>query len=147
MIEPGKNLMKWHQTGFLISFSLICERHNGALLWPEEGSTCANRGEFGRGVIERFVPLGRWSRSRLCLHSFSSGIRLPSGFVYEPKDTEKIGRRRGSSKLSSRNCSALGEGRVAIYDNTKHGANWYYWLFPGERFNLRLRIKQQRLSA
>jgi cyanophycinase len=30
----------------------------------------------------------------------------------------------------------IGEGRVAIYDNKKHGGNWYYWLKPGDRFNL-----------
>jgi cyanophycinase len=30
----------------------------------------------------------------------------------------------------------IGEGRVAIYDNKKHGSNWYYWLKPGDRFNL-----------
>jgi len=33
----------------------------------------------------------------------------------------------------------FGEGRVAIYDNQKHGSNWYYWLKPGDRFDLRLR--------
>jgi cyanophycinase len=30
----------------------------------------------------------------------------------------------------------IGEGRVAIYDNKKHGGNWYYWLRPGDRFDL-----------
>ena len=33
----------------------------------------------------------------------------------------------------------FGEGRVAIYDNKKHGGNWYYWLSPGDRFDLRSR--------
>ena len=33
----------------------------------------------------------------------------------------------------------IGEGRVAIYDNKKHGGNWYYWLKPGDRFDLRTR--------
>lgn len=36
----------------------------------------------------------------------------------------------------------IGDGRVAIYDNTKHGNNWYYWLKPGEVFNLRTRSKE-----
>jgi cyanophycinase len=35
----------------------------------------------------------------------------------------------------------IGKGRVAIYDNRKHGSNWYYWLQPGEVFNLRMREK------
>jgi cyanophycinase len=33
----------------------------------------------------------------------------------------------------------IGEGRVAIYDNKKHGGNWYYWLKPGDSFDLRTR--------
>ena len=36
----------------------------------------------------------------------------------------------------------IGDGRVAIYDNTKHGNNWYYWLKIGEVFNLRTRSKE-----
>lgn len=31
----------------------------------------------------------------------------------------------------------IGEGRVAIYDNKKHGSSWYYWLAPGTVFDLR----------
>jgi cyanophycinase len=33
----------------------------------------------------------------------------------------------------------IGEGRVAIYDNQKHGSNWYYWLASGDKFDLRSR--------
>jgi cyanophycinase len=33
----------------------------------------------------------------------------------------------------------FGEGRVAIYDNQKHGSNWYYWLKPKDKFDLSLR--------
>lgn len=36
----------------------------------------------------------------------------------------------------------IGKGRVAIYDNTKHGNNWYYWLETGQEFNLRTRSKE-----
>ena len=36
----------------------------------------------------------------------------------------------------------FGEGRVAIYDNKKHGGNWYYWLSPGDKFDLRSRTAQ-----
>ncbi|HYK21366.1 MAG TPA: cyanophycinase [Pyrinomonadaceae bacterium] len=36
----------------------------------------------------------------------------------------------------------IGKGRVAIYDNTKHGSNWYYWLENGDVFNLRTRSKE-----
>jgi cyanophycinase len=30
----------------------------------------------------------------------------------------------------------IGPGRVAIYDNRRHGEEWYYWLKPGDRFDL-----------
>ena len=33
----------------------------------------------------------------------------------------------------------IGEGRVAIYDNVKHGGNWYYWLTVGSVFDLKNR--------
>jgi len=36
----------------------------------------------------------------------------------------------------------IGKGRVAIYDNTKHGGNWYYWLENGDKFNMRTRAKE-----
>ena len=36
----------------------------------------------------------------------------------------------------------MGEGRVAIYDNKKHGGDWYYWLSPGDKFDLRSRTRQ-----
>jgi len=36
----------------------------------------------------------------------------------------------------------IGNGRVAIYDNKKHGGSWYYWLSPGDKFDLRSRTAQ-----
>lgn len=41
----------------------------------------------------------------------------------------------------------IGEGRVAIYDNKKHGGNWYYWLAPGDVFDLRSRTKRQTAQS
>jgi cyanophycinase len=32
--------------------------------------------------------------------------------------------------------SVVGSGRVAIYDNRRHETGWYYWLKPGDRFDL-----------
>ena len=37
----------------------------------------------------------------------------------------------------------IGDGRVAIYDNRKHGNSWYYWLTPGDRFDLRSRTARR----
>ncbi|MCM3870499.1 MAG: cyanophycinase [Pyrinomonadaceae bacterium] len=41
----------------------------------------------------------------------------------------------------------IGSGRVAIYDNKKHGGSWYYWLSPGDKFDLRSRTAQQSSKA
>jgi cyanophycinase len=30
----------------------------------------------------------------------------------------------------------IGTGRVAIYDNVRREGSWYYWLKPGDRFDL-----------
>ena len=30
----------------------------------------------------------------------------------------------------------IGTGRVAIYDNVRRDGSWYYWLMPGDRFDL-----------
>jgi cyanophycinase len=35
----------------------------------------------------------------------------------------------------------FGTGRVAIYDNTKHGSNWYYWLKAGDKFDFNKRTR------
>jgi cyanophycinase-like exopeptidase len=37
----------------------------------------------------------------------------------------------------------IGEGRVAVYDNKKHGGSWWYSLKPGDRFDLRTRTVQK----
>jgi len=39
----------------------------------------------------------------------------------------------------------IGESKVAIYDDKKHGSGWYYWLAPGDRFDLRTRTAQPAL--
>jgi cyanophycinase len=38
----------------------------------------------------------------------------------------------------------IGSGRVAIYDNARHGGLWYYWLMPGEQFDLSKWTKIER---
>jgi cyanophycinase len=35
----------------------------------------------------------------------------------------------------------IGTGRVAIYDNQRRDGSWYYWLKPGEQFDLENRAK------
>jgi cyanophycinase len=35
----------------------------------------------------------------------------------------------------------IGTGRVAVYDNARHPDGWYYWLRPGDQFDLRARKK------
>jgi cyanophycinase-like exopeptidase len=38
----------------------------------------------------------------------------------------------------------VGSGRVAIYDDTRHEQLWYYWLHPGDRFDLKSRRRLNR---
>jgi cyanophycinase len=40
----------------------------------------------------------------------------------------------------------IGESRVAIYENQKRDGAWYYWLSPGDRFDLRTRTAQRHRS-
>jgi cyanophycinase-like exopeptidase len=46
-------------------------------------------------------------------------------------------------KVQAGRFEVFGKGRVAICDNKKHGGNWYYWLSPGDRFDLRSRTAQR----
>lgn len=45
--------------------------------------------------------------------------------------------------VSGDRLEVIGEGRVAIYDNEKHGSSWWYSLKPGDRFDLRTRTVQK----
>jgi len=38
----------------------------------------------------------------------------------------------------------IGTGRVAIYDNKRRDGAWYYWLNPGDHFDLRTRQRVGR---
>jgi len=38
----------------------------------------------------------------------------------------------------------IGTGRVAIYDNVRRNGSWYYWLKPGDRFDLSTWMKLER---
>jgi cyanophycinase len=41
----------------------------------------------------------------------------------------------------------IGESKVAIYDNVKRDGAWYYWLSPGDRFDLRTRTARLKAAA
>ncbi|MBL7864177.1 MAG: Type 1 glutamine amidotransferase-like domain-containing protein [Cyclobacteriaceae bacterium] len=43
--------------------------------------------------------------------------------------------------ISNGIAEVFGAGRVAIYDNKKHASGWYYWLKPGEKFDV-VKLKQ-----
>jgi hypothetical protein len=38
--------------------------------------------------------------------------------------------------VQKRSFEVIGRGGVAIYDNQPHPGAWYYWLKPGDRFDL-----------
>jgi cyanophycinase len=41
----------------------------------------------------------------------------------------------------------IGTGRVAVYDNAPHPGGWYYWLRPGDQFDLRARRKMAPVTG
>lgn len=46
--------------------------------------------------------------------------------------------------VSGNRFEVIGEGRVAIYDNKKRQGSWYYWLVPGDKFDLHSRNVARR---
>ena len=51
---------------------------------PERGSLVLTGGEFGKGVIERFVALaGGADANFVYVPTAASSLRLPSGFIYD----------------------------------------------------------------
>lgn len=56
---------------------------------PSKGSLILTGGEFGAGVIERFVQLAGGPKSRFVyIPTAASSLRLPSGFIYDPSNTD-----------------------------------------------------------
>ena len=54
---------------------------------PKRGALVLTGGEFGKGVIERFVALaGGPDANFVYIPTAASSLRLPSGFIYEPPD-------------------------------------------------------------
>lgn len=46
---------------------------------------------------------------------------------------------RAAILVRGREFRVLGDSKVAIYDDRRHGNRWYYWLDPGTVFDLRTR--------
>ena len=46
---------------------------------------------------------------------------------------------RAAILVRGREFRVLGDSKVAIYDDRRHGDKWYYWLTPGTVFDLRTR--------
>ena len=46
---------------------------------------------------------------------------------------------RAAILVRGRQFRVLGDSKVAIYDDRRHGGKWYYWLEPGAVFDLRTR--------
>src|SRR5436309_11225456 len=56
---------------------------------PKKGSLVITGGEFGPGVIERFVALaGGPDANFVFIPTAASSLKLPSGFIYDPPDTD-----------------------------------------------------------
>jgi cyanophycinase len=56
---------------------------------PAKGSLVITGGEFGTGVIERFVSLAGGPKAEIVyIPTAASSLRLPSGFIYDPPNTD-----------------------------------------------------------
>src|ERR1041384_8768841 len=56
---------------------------------PKKGALVIAGGEFGPGVIERFVALaGGPDANFVYIPTAASSIKLPSGFIYDPPDND-----------------------------------------------------------
>ena len=77
-------------------------------------------------------------------HLFLSTLRPPH-IPYAIRAVKLLGigiNEKAGIVVSGDRFRVIGKGRVAIYDNRKHGNNWYYWLKNGDVFNLRTRLKE-----
>jgi hypothetical protein len=56
---------------------------------PAKGNLVLTGGDFGKGVIERFVALaGGPEANFVYVPTAASSLRLPSGFIFEPPDAD-----------------------------------------------------------
>src|ERR1700742_5088547 len=56
---------------------------------PQKGSLVITGGDFGKGVIERFVALsGGTDANFVYIPTAASSLKLPSGFIYDPSDSD-----------------------------------------------------------
>ena len=68
-----------------VASTLIAQTSSG----PKKGTLILTGGEIGKGVIERFVTLaGGPNANFIYIPTASSGIKLTSGFIYIPPDTD-----------------------------------------------------------
>src|SRR2546423_8621517 len=69
----------------LLVSALLAQPSSG----PKKGALVITGGEFGPGVIERFVALaGGPDANYVDIPTAASSIKLPSGFIYDPPDTD-----------------------------------------------------------
>jgi hypothetical protein len=69
----------------LCACTLLAQTSSG----PKKGALVITGGKFGAGVIERFVALaGGADANFVYIPTAASSLKLPSGFIYDPPDTE-----------------------------------------------------------
>jgi cyanophycinase len=81
--------MKWRLLPSLLLTVALVTSLTAQSSGVAKGMLVLTGGEFGKGVLERFVSLaGGPEASFVFIPSASSGIKLPSGFIYEPPDSD-----------------------------------------------------------
>lgn len=73
----------------LVAIATCCVSGSAQSHGPAKGTLILTGGEFGAGVIETFVRLAGGPKARLVyIPTAASSLKLPSGFIYDPPDTD-----------------------------------------------------------
>jgi len=124
---------------------------------PQKGTLILTGGDPETGLKEFVTLAGGPDADIVYIPTAATSIKLPSGLIWEWLYADELPANTAAFKaelckmfgitnitiLHTRNRkTANSAGRVAIYDNQKHGSNWYHWLQPGDVFDLRTRSKR-----
>ena len=88
---------------------LIAQTSSG----PQKGTFVLTGGGFGKGIIERFVTLaGGPDANFVYIPTASSGIKLDSGFIYIPPDTDTPA--TNTREFEQQLCKMFGIKRITV---------------------------------
>ena len=110
---------------------LIAQTSSG----PQKGTLILTGGGFGTGIIERFVTLaGGPDADFVYIPTASSGIKLDSGFIYSPPDTDTPAANTG--EFEQELCKMFGVKRITVlHTRNRETANSETFVAPLRKAN------------